>query len=122
MRMSTVRIIRLICLATAIAGFALAASVVSAADYQNGQAPVDSVDATARTITLDGKTYQVPETCRIQTESGKRVPLSEIRFIADTEGKIVNMAEIDYVRYEAIKKRGGLQMVQIMVLDQAPHQ
>ena len=52
------RIARLVCLVSIIiAGFALAAS---AEDWKTGQAPVDSVDSIARTITLDDEVYQVP--------------------------------------------------------------
>lgn len=111
------RFIQVACLAIAIAGFALAAS---AADWKRGLAPVDSVDVVARTITLDDEIYRVPPSCRIHRISGVRLPLSELRVAIRPGVQLIPMSEVDFVRYEAIKKRRGWEMVEITILDQVP--
>ena len=111
------RVVKVACLASALAGFALAAS---AADWKRGQAPVDSVDLVAKTITLDEEIYRVPASCRIQNELGVRVSLSRLRAAIQPGVLLVPVPEIDFVRYEAIQKRRGWEMVEITVLDRAP--
>ena len=111
------RVVKVACLASALAGFALAAS---AADWKRGQAPVDSVDLVAKTITLDEEIYRVPADCRIQNELGVRVSLSRLRAAIQPGVLLVPVPEIDFVRYEAIQKRRGWEMVEITVLDRAP--
>ena len=112
-----IRFVELACLVSAVAVFALAAS---AGDWKRGQAPVDSVDSVARTITLDEELYQVPASCRIRSQSGVRVALSSLRVGIRPGVLLVPMNEVDYVRYEALEKKGGWEMVEIIVLDRAP--
>lgn len=111
------RFVKLACLASAFAVFAVAAS---AKDWKTGQAYVASVDSMARTITLNDQLYHVPASCRIQRESGVRIPLSELRVAIRPGVLLVLMNEVDYVRFEAIKKRSGWEMVEITVLERAP--
>lgn len=101
-------------------GFFVLAISASAEDSKRAQAPVDSVDAAARTITLDEEVYHVPTSCRISRESGTRIALSDLRTTAQQDSPIVLMSEVDYVRYEAIKKRRTWEMVELIVLDRAP--
>lgn len=111
------RFVRLACLSTALAVFAVAAS---AEDWNSGQAYVASLDSMARTITLDDRLYHVPASCQIQRESGVRIPLSELRVAIRPGVLLVPMNEVDYVHYEAIQKKRGWEMVEITVLDQGP--
>jgi hypothetical protein len=111
------RVVRVACLASALAAFALA---TSAEDWKKGRAPVDSVDAGARTITIDTEIFHVPDSCRIQSESGVRIPLSKIRAGIRPGSLLVPMNEVDFVRYEAIGKKTGWEMVEITVLEGAP--
>lgn len=111
------RFVKLACLASAFAVFAVAAS---AKDWKTGQAYVASVDSMARTITLNDQLYHVPASCQIQRDSGVRIPLSELRVAIRPGVLLVPMNEVDYVRFEAIQKRSGWEMVEITVLERAP--
>lgn len=117
MRKRFTQVARMVCLVGMIAGFA---RVAPAEDWKRGQAPVDSVDAVARTITLDDEIYQIPTSCRIQRESGVRISLSELRVAIRPGAPLVPMNEFDYVHFEAIKKQHGWEMVEIIVLDRIP--
>ena len=107
-------IVFLVCIT---AGFGLPAA---AADWKKGVGAVDSVDTLARTITLDEEVYLVPKSSRIHRESGVRMTLSELRVAIRPGVMLVPMNDVDYVRYEAIQKRRGWEMVEITVLDEAP--
>lgn len=104
-------------LTVALVGFVSAAS---ADDWKRGAASVDSLDAVARTITLGEEVYRVPTSCRIRGKSGVRIRLSDLRVAIRPGVSLLLMDEIDFVRYEAVKKRRGWEMVEITVLERAP--
>jgi hypothetical protein len=117
MRRYRARFVELAVLVTTLVTFALTAS---ADDWKSGQAPVDSVDNIARTITLDGERYRVPTSCRITRGSGVRTSLSTIRVAIRPGMPLVPVNEIDYVRYEAIQRGESWEMVKIEILERAP--
>jgi len=105
-----------------IAQFFLAAASLSApGEKRTGQGPVDQVNATARTLTIGQIEYSVPMRCKPRKESGERVALAELRGATQKGQALVAVNEIDFIRFEAVLKTDGWEMMEITVLDGVPH-
>ncbi len=109
----------LLWLAIASLLFCLDSSVSLALERRTGHGPIDKVNAGERTITVNQETYSVPIRCEARRATGALVPLAELRGALRPEADLVAMNEIDFVRFEAIKKPAGWEMVKITVLDGA---
>ena len=65
------------------------------------------------------ETYGVPISCEARRLSGALVPLAELRGAIHPQADLVATNEIDFVRFEAVRKPAGWEMVKITVLDGA---
>ena len=101
----------------ALFAFLVLPSVAGAEEWRRGTAPVDATDTLRRTITIDEIVYAVPTTCRIRRESGVPLRLSDLRVSIRRDQPLVPVHEVDFVRFEAMEKSGGWEMVEIIVLD-----
>ena len=100
-----------------VAASGLCLALTAAADeWRRGYAPIDAVNPSARTVTIDDEVYRVPNNCRIQRESGVSVTLAELRGGA-RPGELKPIGDIDFVRFEAVEGRSGWSMVEMVVLD-----
>ena len=87
-------------------------------DSRNGVAMVSKVDARLGRITIDEEVYRVDDQTSIKDWNGQTVALSSIRAPQRRRGQLIPMNEIDYVRYEAIRRRGQWRMVSMVVLEE----
>ena len=95
------------------------ASLSAALEKRIAHGPVDKVNAGERTITVNQETYNVPIRCKARRTSGALVPLAELRGAMQSEQDLVATNEIDFIRFEAVEKPAGCEMVKITVLDGA---
>jgi hypothetical protein len=98
----------------------LFATSAQAEEKRRGQGIVDQVNAGTRTITVESQEYSVPLNCKITRESGSITPLAKLRGIMNAGQGIVSTSDVDFVRFEAVKKPGGWQMVKLTVMDEVP--
>ena len=107
-------------LATAIASLQFfTASATMADEKTKGHGPIDEVNAATRTITVNQKVYTVPLRCDVRRTSGAKVALAELRGALRPGAALVASNEIDFIRFEAVKKAGVWEMVEVTVLDGA---
>jgi len=97
----------------------LDSGVSLALEKRSGHGPIDKVNAGERTITINQETYGVPISCEARRLSGALVPLAELRGAIHPQADLVATNEIDFVRFEAVRKPAGWEMVKITVLDGA---
>jgi hypothetical protein len=97
----------------------LSASLALALEKRTGHGPVDQANAGARTITVNQEIYDVPIRCKARRVFGAIVPLAELRGAMRPGAALVPTNEIDFIRFEAVKKASGWEMVKITVLDGA---
>ncbi|MEZ4291684.1 MAG: hypothetical protein R3E53_14560 [Myxococcota bacterium] len=103
-------------LVSLVAASGLCLALTAAADGGDAATPIDAVNPSARTVTIDDEVYRVPNNCRIQRESGVSVTLAELRGGA-RPGELKPIGDIDFVRFEAVEGRSGWSMVEMVVLD-----
>lgn len=107
-------------LATAIASLQFfTASATMADDEIEGHGPIDEVNAATRTIMVNQKVFTVPLRCDVRRTSGAKVALAELRGALRPGTALVASNEIDFIRFEAVKKSGVWEMVEVTVLDGA---
>jgi len=100
--------------------FVLFATGTQADDIRRGSGIIEQVNAGTRTITVESQEYSVPLNCKITRESGSITPLAKLRGIMNAGQGMVSDSDVDFVRFEAVKKPGGWQMVKLTVMDEVP--
>jgi hypothetical protein len=100
--------------------FLLFTTSAQAGEKRRGEGVIDQVNAGSRTITVQSEEYSVPLDCKIIRESGSITPLAQLRGIMNSGKGIVPASEVDFVRFEAVKKPGGWEMISVTLLDEAP--
>ena len=96
------------------------ATGAQADEIRRGSGIIDQVNAGTRTITVESQEYSVPLNCKITRESGSITPLAKLRGIMNAGQGMVSDSDVDFVRFEAVKKPGGWQMVKLTVMDEVP--
>jgi hypothetical protein len=96
------------------------ATGAQADEIRRGSGIIDQVNAGTRTITVESQEYSVPLNCKITRESGSITPLAKLRGTMNAGQGMVSTSDADFVRFEAVKKPGGWQMVKLTVIDEVP--
>ena len=78
---------------------------------------LSGVDVFRRRVTLGDDVYRVPEETRILDLNGQTVRLEDLRALDQRPGELVPLEELDWLRFEAIRKRGGWSLTAATVLD-----
>ena len=90
----------------------------STSDSRSGVAMVSAVDLRQRRLTLDEEVYLVTDNTRITDWNGQPRTLAAIRTPNPKRGALVPTHEVDFIRFEAIRRRGQWAMVSITVLEE----
>lgn len=107
----------LLWLAIASLLFSLAPGLSIALERRTGHGPIDKVNPGERTITVNQETYSVPIRVEARRASGALVPFAELRGALRPKADLVATNEIDFIRFQAIKKPAGWEMLKITVLE-----
>lgn len=92
-------------------------SISSEPDTRSGAAMVSDVDPVRRRMTIDEEVYRVGENTRIQDWNGQTVDLADIRTPNLTRGALVPVHEVDFIRFEAVRRRGQWTLTSVTVLE-----